>query len=407
MAMCLNMYGIIGCAYVDADGLMQVMQDAPEDRSNWDLASRLVIQVEPEKVFVPGRIEGSLIDTLKPFVREVDIRPTAEFNPHKAKAKLTGSPWEQTCEEAGEQGLRCVGALLFNAALLGVTVRDVRQFSLAAFMSIDGESLEALQVFDRDPHPSMHHRRENSNGSGGKEGFSLFNALDRTRTDCGRKLLRLWMSRPLVEEAAIRDRHDAVAWLVGHEVFLRKLQTDLARIPNIALSLSRMHVASTVADFRAVMQFCSSVCRLRDSLNSGHSTAGLPRLLSELIEEGADRNFLRDIGAGIDRVIEFGRSTDPSALVVPIRKGINDRLDELRRVYNGLPQFLAGVMRDEIPVNSSGINVVYFPQLGFLLTVPRASDGSTPTPLPDLTQQVYSGKTLIQRADTMFLFNFE
>jgi DNA mismatch repair protein MSH5 len=46
-----------------------------------------------------------------------------------------------------------------------------------------------------------------------KEGLSVFGLLNRCVTPPGRRLLRLWFARPLVDMAALESRLDAVGLL--------------------------------------------------------------------------------------------------------------------------------------------------------------------------------------------------
>lgn len=54
--------------------------------------------------------------------------------------------------------------------------------------------------------------------------------------------------------------------------------------------------------------------------------------------------------------------------------GIDEELDQMKRTYAGLDTLLGHVAKklsENIPSNIRGtLNVVYFPQLGFLTTVP-------------------------------------
>jgi DNA mismatch repair protein MSH5 len=55
------------------------------------------------------------------------------------------------------------------------------------------DSFEALSIFSQDNHPSV------VKGSGrAKEGFSLFALLDRAESVAGKRLLKQWMLRPLL-----------------------------------------------------------------------------------------------------------------------------------------------------------------------------------------------------------------
>lgn len=67
------------------------------------------------------------------------------------------------------------------------------QVSLDGYLLVDPASLAALQIFQEERHPSMM-------GIGQpKEGFSVFGMLNRCVGAPGRRLLKLWFLRPLLD----------------------------------------------------------------------------------------------------------------------------------------------------------------------------------------------------------------
>lgn len=72
------------------------------------------------------------------------------------------------------------------------------EVSLDGFLLVDPASLAALQIFQEERHPSMM-------GIGQpKEGFSVFGMLNRCVGTPGRRLLKLWFLRPLLDLKACR-----------------------------------------------------------------------------------------------------------------------------------------------------------------------------------------------------------
>ena len=65
--------------------------------------------------------------------------------------------------------------------------------SLDGYLLVDPASMAALQIFHEEQHPSMM-------GIGQpKEGFSVFGMLNRCVGTPGRRLLKLWFLRPLLD----------------------------------------------------------------------------------------------------------------------------------------------------------------------------------------------------------------
>ena len=95
-----------------------------------------------------------------------------------------------------------------------VTVHSIRYINSSSYMKIDSVTLHALHIFATEHHPLQ------KRGSD-KEGFSLFNLLDRTKSSWGRKCLREWMRNPLLDANEIRKRQNGV------ELFLEPSMKDV------------------------------------------------------------------------------------------------------------------------------------------------------------------------------------
>jgi hypothetical protein len=70
--------------------------------------------------------------------------------------------------------------------------------------------------------------------------------------------------------------------------------------------------------------------------------------------------------------IDFEESASANRFVV--KSGVDPDLDEKKRTYNGLPDFMTEIARQELANLSEDIqecNVIYLPQLGYLLAIPK------------------------------------
>ena len=122
-----------------------------------------------------------------------------------------------------------------------ITVNSMRSNNSSSYMKIDPVTLHALHIFATDHHPLQ------KRGSD-KEGFSLFNLLDRTKSSWGRKCLREWMRNPLLDAEEIRKRQNGV------ELFLEPSMKDvmnhlvnlLSRIGAVDKILCRMGKCTSV-----------------------------------------------------------------------------------------------------------------------------------------------------------------
>lgn len=86
-----------------------------------------------------------------------------------------------------------------------IAIDSVTEISLNKFLKVDPAAHEALQIFQIDKHPSHM-------GIGrAKEGFSVFGMMNKCVTPLGRRLLRSWFLRPILDIDNLNRRLDAVS----------------------------------------------------------------------------------------------------------------------------------------------------------------------------------------------------
>ena len=116
------------------------------------------------------------------------------------------------------------------AKLRGLDGDDDRDAALrraAPRMALDATTLKNLEVLG-------------SAAADGRAG-SLWQLVDHCKTPFGRRLLREWLARPLVDARDVADRTDAVAELVEDRGLADSLRSKLARIPDLERLLQQLH----------------------------------------------------------------------------------------------------------------------------------------------------------------------
>ena len=110
----------------------------------------------------------------------------------------------------------CLSAMISHMESYGLEhvfdlTKYFQSFSARSHMLLNGNTLSSLEVY---------HNQTDYTEKG-----SLFWALDRTRTRFGRRLLRKWVGRPLVDKGQLEERIGAVEEMRGGEnVRLGKLK---------------------------------------------------------------------------------------------------------------------------------------------------------------------------------------
>ena len=117
----------------------------------------------------------------------------------------------------------------------------------------------------------------------GDKRHSLLWVIDNTKTAMGKRMLRSWLERPLVNVSQISRRQNAVAELVDNSMLRDEIKELLTGVNDIERLLSR--IAYSTANAKELRSLCTTVQRL-------------PAIKALL--EGAGSSMLRSIYDGID-----------------------------------------------------------------------------------------------------------
>lgn len=197
-------------------------------------------------------------------------------------------------------------------------VRSLRLRETADRLLIDPTTLQHLEVVE--------------SSRGGRAG-SLLDEIDRTVTPMGGRLLRAWLTAPLLSLERIRERLDAVEELAFRAADRGKVRETLKVILDLERLVSR--VALSTASPRDLVALARSLGALpRARLLLGE--CGAP-LLARLVPALDD---LPDVRGPIEATI----ADEPPLLARDgdaIRDGVDPELDELRRVSRSGKQIIA------------------------------------------------------------------
>jgi DNA mismatch repair protein MutS len=135
---------------------------------------------------------------------------------------------------------------------------------------------------------------------------SLFSCLNRCRTPMGRRTLRDWLSRPLMDLKAIAKRQDYVGCLVSDPIALDDLQDLLAACRDVERSLSRLCLSTgTPRDLGNIRDTLRLLPRLKDITRAlAEPLAEVLRVLPDLgalsafLDGALEENLPRALGAG-------------------------------------------------------------------------------------------------------------
>ncbi|KAK9155677.1 hypothetical protein Sjap_003157 [Stephania japonica] len=243
-----------------------------------------------------------------------------------------------------------------------IAIDGVEEISLNNFLKLDATAHEALQIFQVDKHPSHM-------GIGrAKEGFSVYGMFNKCVTPLGRRLMRNWFLRPILDLDNLNSR--------------------------LNTKFNSPSSSCTSSDWSAFLKSICSLLHIRNILEVGISENlhGHANSLNLDFVEKASSCISTELVYVSELVMGVINANGPKekGYETMVRDGFCDELDELRNIYEELPGFLEEVSSMEISRLPSLCGdklvvpcVVYVHQIGYLMCVSVELDEATLAQLPD------------------------
>lgn len=204
--------------------------------------------------------------------------------------------------------------------------------------------------------------------TGEKKGCLLW-VLDKTKTSMGARLIRSWISRPLLSAAPIKRRLEAVNVLFRNTVVRSELSLTLREIGDIERLIGKaVYGSANGRDLRALSQ----------------SISRLPRVLEHIAPIKTGR--LSDIGdfdtlSDIKELIDSAITDEPPFSVREggiIRRGFDENADKLRNLLENSNGALAEIEAREKERTGKKLKVGYNKVFGYYIEIPRSSSDDVP-----------------------------
>jgi DNA mismatch repair protein MutS len=290
----------------------------------------------PAEVVIPSEAE-ELRKSLLPAFPHVNLYEDWVFAPETSFYTLKDHFKVATLDGFGLRGknaaIGAAGALIHY--LEQYLRRQTSQLSRLTFyersdyLALDAHTLRNLEILEplNPEAPSI---------------YSLFGVMNQTSTPMGARRLRLWLSQPLADPAAIGERQEAVrAWL-DHPAQCDSFRQMLSVVRDLERILTRLTAASGNA---------------RDMLNLSQALEQLPAL-KEILSQLCPGIALFEKLAGeiilqpeLVELIQSRIVEEPPISVRDggiIRSGASEELDELRQIMQGGKSWIARMQQDEI-----------------------------------------------------------
>jgi len=204
------------------------------------------------------------------------------------------------------------------------------------------------------------------NARDGSRRGTLLEAIDRTRTAPGARLLAEWLSRPLADPAAIVIRHDAVGWLVADDGRRAAIREALGSVYDGERLLARL--ATGRANARDLVQLSTSLtaaARVAMAIAGGRPDAMLHAAAAAL-----------DPAPGLAGDIARILVDDPPLAIGEgglVRDGVDAALDELRVLNRDASDWLAAYQaREATACGLAKLKVGFNNVFGYFIELPKS-----------------------------------
>jgi DNA mismatch repair protein MutS len=342
--------GPFGFAYCDiTTGEFQATQlDNPVE------LERELARIQPRELLAP---EGWSLDGRFP----VTGLPAFHFELGQARQVLCDHFGVNTLQgfglEARPAALRAAAAIVAYlretqpAALRQLVA--LRTYSVAQFMNLDAVTLRNLELLEP-LRPAQ----------AGRQSPTLLGVLDKTQTPMGARLLRAWIVRPLLDQAAIEARLARIDALVADALLRAKLREALKQLPDLERLTTRLvSEIATPQDLLHLRQACARVAALGE---------WMPALADVDL-----RPLLPDLRAAADLVAAAIK--DPPDEDGFIRPGYSAELDEVHAAAQNAKTWIANLERVERErTGIRSLKVGYNKVFGYYIEVTHAHREAVP-----------------------------
>jgi DNA mismatch repair protein MutS len=321
-----------------------------------------LIRLGPAEVVIPSQElddDATRMTELLPAGTRTTARPLSSFSPHRAADRLRRHFRTAAVASLGldERPL----AARATAAVLEY-VEETLPAAVGLLDRLDLYAVEGSMVLDGATRRSLELTESLRNGH--RDG-SLLATIDLTRTPMGARMLRRWLTQPLLDRSAIEARHDVVAWLVDRRAIRDQIAELLGSLPDLERLASRSAQRSlapreTLAIAAAARILPEIVSSLRDQP---------PPLLTEI------RAGIGDFRALAERVERTVEDPPPASFGEGIiRPGCSEELDGVRLLAGDTRAWIADLERSERErTGLRGLKVGYNRVFGYYLELSRSA----------------------------------
>jgi DNA mismatch repair protein MutS len=355
--------GSIGMAFLDISTGEFFVEETGVGTGAIDLFSEIV-RNHPSECIVPPGFPDDLMQRMEASGVLVTAFRHDAFDEQAATSLLlehfTVSSLEGFgCDEGMHAAIAAAGACLAYAKDTQKTdlghINRLQTRIATQSMALDGITLRNLEIC------------QNIRKTG--DDATLVRVLDETMTPMGGRLLRHWITSPLIDRGAVEARLDAVAHFAESPLIRNGVRSLLHRFADVERIAGRISYGNAgPRDLSILTASLERVPHLVAYCREGDCAP--PVRVAEALDDIADLGELRAL---IERAIV----DDPPALVKHggvIREGYDETLDELRSTATGGKSWIAAFQADERErTGIRSLKVGYNKVFGYYIEVTKAN----------------------------------
>ena len=205
----------------------------------------------------------------------------------------------------------------------------------------------------------------------GKEGTSLVEVMDKCSSPMGARMLRTWLAMPVMDLQELENRYSVVQHFIDNRDDLMNLQAMIGEIGDLERIISRAAAGKIMP--REVMQLRRGLSQTAPimQLCGGKGVEALEELIGKM---GDCAELLEHLGKTMhpETASQLGKGD-------VIASGVNEELDELRKIARHGKDYLLEVQQREIErTGISSLKIGFNNVFGYYLEVRNAHKDSVP-----------------------------
>ena len=347
-----------GAAFLDVStGTFQVAE------GSLDYIGTLLASFAPKEILVPRGCENG---TKEKFGDQYYLSTLEEWafvyesSVERLKRQLRVDSLKGFAVDNFPIGITSAGALLIYLEQTQhkelTNICSISRIDEGSFVWMDRFTFRNLEVFS---------------STAGREGTSLVDVMDRCSSPMGARLLRSWLAMPVMDLQELEDRYSVVQTFVDNRDELLRLQTLIGDIGDLERIISR--AAAGKISPREVMQLRRGLGRISPiaDICKGRGVEALDAMMAKVGDCSA---ILELIGRTIhpDAASQLGKGD-------VIAEGVNEELDELRRIARHGKEYLLDVQQREIErTGISSLKIGFNNVFGYYLEVRNSQKDNVP-----------------------------